>query len=81
MSEAEMSSAEVPRDLVRRGALSEGLAVLERGARAYPSNQSCFACYHQTLPILAMTAARRCGDSDSMPNCCEIKAAVHSEEL
>jgi N-acyl-D-amino-acid deacylase len=50
-------AAESPRDSIRR-AVDRGLVVLERGARAYPSNQSCFACHHQTLPILAMMAAR-----------------------
>ncbi len=41
-----------------RAAVDRGLSVLERGARAYPSHQTCFACHHQTLPLLAMKTAR-----------------------
>ena len=44
-----------------RSAVERGLMVLERGARAYPSHQSCFSCHHQTLPMLAMTSARDAG--------------------
>lgn len=42
-------------------AIERGLTVLERGARAYPTHQSCFACHHQTLPLLAMKSAQRAG--------------------
>lgn len=41
-----------------KAAANRGLAVLERSARAYPSNQSCFSCHHQTLPLLSMSTAR-----------------------
>jgi N-acyl-D-amino-acid deacylase len=44
-----------------RMAVERGLTVLERGAREYPSHQSCFACHHQTLPLLAMKTARDAG--------------------
>lgn len=44
-----------------RAAATRGLAVLERSARAYPSNQSCFSCHHQTLPMLSMAVARNAG--------------------
>ena len=44
-----------------RAAVERGLSVLERGARAYPSHQTCFACHHQTLPLLAMKSAREAG--------------------
>lgn len=46
---------------VVRTAVERGLSVLERGAREYPSHQSCFACHHQTLPLLAMKTARDAG--------------------
>lgn len=55
-----VAAAEEPPKLVR-SAVERGLAVLERGARAYPSNQSCFACHHQTLPLLAMKSAHDSG--------------------
>lgn len=42
-------------------AVSHGLAVLQRGAREYPAHQACFACHHQTLPLLAMKSAREAG--------------------
>ena len=44
-----------------QAAIERGLLVLERGAGAYPGNQSCFSCHHQTLPMLAMTTARDAG--------------------
>jgi len=52
-----VSGADEFRDSVRR-AVERGLTVLERGARAYPSHQSCFSCHHQTLPMLAMATAK-----------------------
>ena len=54
------SAAEPDRETIQRS-VERGLLVLERGAKAYPSNQTCFACHHQTLPMLAMTAARDAG--------------------
>lgn len=38
-------------------AVENGLRVLTRGAREYPEHRQCFACHHQTLPLLALTAA------------------------
>ena len=38
-------------------AVAGGLRVLARGAREYPEHRQCFACHHQTLPLLALTAA------------------------
>ena len=52
--------ADEPTDLVR-ASVERGLTVLERGAREYPSHESCFSCHHQTLPLLAMTSARNAG--------------------
>lgn len=40
-------------------AVASGLRVLTRGAREYPEHRQCFACHHQTLPLLALTAAQR----------------------
>ena len=54
------SAAELERETIQRS-VERGLVVLERGAKAYPSNQTCFACHHQTLPMLAMTVARDAG--------------------
>jgi len=51
------TAAERPRSDVE-AAIERGLQIVERGARAYPSHQSCFACHHQTLPMLAMKSAR-----------------------
>lgn len=42
-------------------AISRAMKIIERGARVYPSNQTCFACHHQTLPMLAMTSGRDAG--------------------
>ena len=44
-------------------AVEKAVEVLQRGARAYPSHQSCFACHHQTLPALALKSAQSAGIS------------------
>lgn len=42
-------------------AVEAGLAVIQRGARNYPTHRKCFACHHQTMPLVGMTAARDAG--------------------
>ena len=38
----------------------KGLAIVEKAATSYPKHRDCFACHHQTLPMLAIvTAAER----------------------
>jgi N-acyl-D-amino-acid deacylase len=44
-----------------REAVSRGLGIVEKAARSYPENRSCFSCHHQTLPLLAMASAREKG--------------------
>lgn len=44
-------------------AIERGLAVVQKGARNYPSHRKCFACHHQTMPLLGVTAARAAGQS------------------
>lgn len=39
-------------------AVERGVALVEKGARNYPTHRRCFACHHQTLPLLAMREAR-----------------------
>jgi len=39
-------------------AAERGLALVEKGARNYPTHRKCFACHHQTLPLLAIREAR-----------------------
>jgi len=45
----------------RRAAVVRGLEIVERAARNYPEHRGCFACHHQTLPMMAMTTARERG--------------------
>ncbi|MDZ4850529.1 MAG: hypothetical protein SGI77_14685 [Pirellulaceae bacterium] len=40
-------------------ALDRGYALIEKGAKNYPSNRQCFSCHHQTLPLLAESLNRR----------------------
>src|SRR5262249_26534776 len=47
--------------LDEREALRRGLALVQKGAANYPEHRQCFSCHHQTLPILAMDAARKAG--------------------
>lgn len=42
-------------------AIERGVAIVERGAKSYPTHRKCFACHHQTLPLLAINEAKRAG--------------------
>jgi N-acyl-D-amino-acid deacylase len=44
-----------------RQAVKRGVALVEQAAARYPEHRQCFSCHHQTLPLLAMTAARQRG--------------------
>ena len=44
-----------------RQAIVKGLAILQKGADNYPANRDCFACHHQTMPLLAFVEARKIG--------------------
>jgi N-acyl-D-amino-acid deacylase len=46
-------------DLATAGrAVEAGLTLVQRAAANYPEHRDCFSCHHQTLPMLAMSAAR-----------------------
>jgi N-acyl-D-amino-acid deacylase len=47
----------VPRREVE-DAVVRGLRVVQKAAESYPNHRACFSCHHQTLPMLAMVAAR-----------------------
>ncbi len=55
-------------DELDRGAIKEavtqGLALVRKAAANYPSHRACFSCHHQTLPMLAVTAASGLGIND-----------------
>ncbi|HEY2253321.1 MAG TPA: hypothetical protein VGH74_19745, partial [Planctomycetaceae bacterium] len=40
-------------------AVERGIALVEKSARSYPTHRKCFACHHQTLPLLALGEARQ----------------------
>ena len=44
-----------------RAAAERGLHLLQRSARAYPQHRKCFACHHQTFPLLASNTAATAG--------------------
>lgn len=44
-----------------RDSIERGLAILQKGARSYPTHRECFACHHQTLPLLGMMTAAPAG--------------------
>lgn len=50
-------------------AVERGIAVVEKGGRNYPTHRKCFACHHQTLPLLAIREARGAGarTDESLP--------------
>ncbi len=42
-------------------AVRGGLKIVQKSARNYPENRSCFSCHSQTLPMVAMVTARERG--------------------
>src|SRR5207302_10683847 len=44
-----------------RLAVMRAVPLIQKAAASYPKNRSCFSCHHQTLPMLAMVAARAQG--------------------
>jgi N-acyl-D-amino-acid deacylase len=66
---------EAPKDQAARiaAAIERGLTVAQTAARNYPTHRECFSCHHQTLPALAMVAARDAGY--------EIDAPLLAEQL
>ncbi len=42
-------------------ALRLGLPIIQQAAANYPKHRKCFSCHHQTLPMLAIVAARDAG--------------------
>jgi N-acyl-D-amino-acid deacylase len=38
-------------------AVERGLKILQKGSQNYPTHRKCFACHHQTLPLLAVREA------------------------
>ncbi|MGE5192710.1 MAG: prenyltransferase/squalene oxidase repeat-containing protein [Deltaproteobacteria bacterium] len=56
---AEHAHAEQQKKIV--AAVERGVAVVEKAGRNYPTHRKCFACHHQTLPLLAISEARAAG--------------------
>lgn len=48
-------------DTACRNAVKKGLAVVLRAGERFRQQKTCFACHHDTLPMLAATEARRAG--------------------
>jgi N-acyl-D-amino-acid deacylase len=44
-----------------RDAARRALPLVQKAAASYPNHRTCFSCHHQTLPMLAMVAARAKG--------------------
>lgn len=42
-------------------AIERALPLVQQAAARYPQHRQCFSCHHQTLPMLAVVAARRSG--------------------
>jgi hypothetical protein len=42
-----------------RAAVASGVVLAEKAAKNYPTHRQCFACHHQTLPLLAAREAER----------------------
>jgi hypothetical protein len=44
-----------------RSAIAKSLPLIQKGAAGHRTERTCFACHHQGIPILAMTAAKTRG--------------------
>lgn len=44
-----------------RAAVARALPPLLKGAQGYTEQRDCFSCHHQTIPVLALTLAKRRG--------------------
>jgi N-acyl-D-amino-acid deacylase len=44
-----------------RKAIDKSLPVLGKAASNYPNNRDCFSCHHQSLPVMAIQAAKQRG--------------------
>src|ERR1051326_5091102 len=42
-------------------AVARGVTIVEKAGRNYPTHRKCFACHHQTLPLLALNEAQTAG--------------------
>ena len=60
---AQADEASAPPSINKRvsAALELGLPLVADAAMRYPEHRQCFSCHHQTLPLLALVAARRAG--------------------
>ena len=56
-----LSQAQAGDDSVARSAVERGLAMVTQAATRWPKNKTCFACHHQTLPMLAAVEASKVG--------------------
>lgn len=55
---AHLCAEEPPASITElREAVARGVALAEKAAKNYPKNRHCFACHHQTLPLLAAASA------------------------
>jgi len=50
-----------------RDRIARSLKSLERAARNYPRHRDCFACHHQTFPLLVQVEGRRLGIESDEP--------------
>jgi len=56
---AEETAAESRQRIV--AAVERSVPLLEKAVRSYPTHRKCFACHHQTMPLLGVAEARRAG--------------------
>lgn len=61
LSAAGARAEDSPAPSAIRAAAERGLAIVEKAATNYPKHRDCFACHHQTLPMLAIVAASERG--------------------
>ena len=65
-------------------ALDRGLPLVTKAATNYPEHRKCFSCHHQTLPMMAIVAARdagRAADQATLRSQAEFTHASFAKQL
>jgi hypothetical protein len=70
LANALVAAEPAPASKAVREAIVKALPLIQKGSAGHMAHRTCFACHHQAIPILAMTAAQSHGariDEEAVP--------------